>query len=153
MRFELAVILATLSLGVAQASGPVGTYAIVERVTLEPNNERPERIRIEGVFTTPDWKTQNEYLPPQRGYLYFKLPDDPRMASTFNQILREWADLKARAGTGKVIGLGSRSSWAPRVRKLNEKPASPDIYGTGFGLVAIRSDTEYAPIRSLLEYR
>ena len=92
-----AVILTmTLCLGVANASGPIGIYALVDKVAFEPNADKPERIRIAGVFSvaeeTPDNSTV--YSAPQRGYLYFGLPGLP----SGNQDLarREWADLKIR---------------------------------------------------------
>src|ERR1035437_7840300 len=63
----------TVCVGVATASGPIGVYALVDNVTLEPSSDKPERIRISGVFSaaveTPDNSTV--YSAPQPGYLYF----------------------------------------------------------------------------------
>src|SRR5262249_18271010 len=47
------------------------------------------------------------YYKPHRGYLYFKLPAAiPAQAAA----LKEWADLKAVAGTGQPVMFGSWSS-------------------------------------------
>src|SRR5437899_4725364 len=36
------------------ASGPVGIYAIIEKVIFEPNEQAPERIQIWGAFAVVD---------------------------------------------------------------------------------------------------
>ena len=78
------------------ASGPIGVFALVDKVAFEPNSGKPERIRISGVFIaaeeTPDNSTV--YSAAQRGYLYLALPkSDEELAR------REWEDLKSVAGT------------------------------------------------------
>ena len=159
MKKTLAVcVLAILGLGIALSQGSdfAGAYAVIEKVVLEPNEREPSRIQIFGVFamaSTGDKKAG--YLPPQRGYLYFSLAvDDPRMTTTLPQLRREFADLKAVAGTRKAVSLGGRADYARlRVRKLDEKPANPDAYVTNMGLTLIRSDTDYPPIKSVVEFR
>jgi hypothetical protein len=97
----IAVILAAVTQ--VRASGTIGIYAIVEKVVLEPNDKAPTRIQVWGAFAYADG------VPGQggaasnakRGYLYFRLPD----ANT-ESTLKEWADLKAIAGTGQAIGFG-----------------------------------------------
>jgi hypothetical protein len=145
----VAVVLAiTLCPGVVTASGPIGVYALVDKVAFEPSSDKPDRIRISGVFIaaeeTPDNSTV--YSAPQRGYLYFRLPKgDEKLAR------REWADLKSVAGTRQVVGLGS--SWEPKVHVTtpNYSPTSPAEYPMGNGLVKINSDQPRA--RALLDYK
>ena len=142
-----AILTLTVCLGVVNASGPIGVYALVDRVAFEPNADKPERIRISGVFSvaedTPDNSTV--YSAPHRGYLYFGLPRGHEDLAR-----REWADLKSVAGTRQVVGLGA--SWGPkvRVRKPDEDAKAPDDYPIANGLVKINSDQPRA--RALLDY-
>jgi len=146
-----AVLTMTLCLGVAQASGPIGIYALVDKVAFEPNADKPERIRISGVFSvaqeTPDNSTV--YSMPQRGYLYFTLPGLPSV----NQDLarREWADLKSIAGTRQVVGFGASWGTKFRVRKPDEDARAADEYPIANGVVKINADHPKA--KALLDYR
>jgi hypothetical protein len=139
-----AVVLA----GVAHASGPIGVYALVDKVTFEPNVDNPERIRISGVFITaletPDNSTV--YSAPQRGYLYFRLPK-----GTEELARREWADLKSVAGKLQVVGLGA--SWGAKVHvwKTDTGAMTPEDYPMGNGMVTVNADQPRA--RALLDYR
>ena len=137
------VIAAGLQL--AQASGPIAVYALVDTVTFEPNGEHPERVRVSGIFITAEPRS-DVYSAPQRGYVYFALPPQNKELA-----LREWADLKSVAGTRQVVGLGS--SWASqvRVRKPDEEPKSPDSHPIGNGMVKVNSDQPRA--KALLEYK
>ncbi len=132
-------------LGVASASGPIAVYALVDKVSFEPNADKPERVRISGVFITAEARS-DVYSAPQRGSLYFALPKQNR-----DLALREWADLKSVAGTRQVVGLGS--SWASKVRviKPDEEAHSPDDYPLGNGLIKINPDQPRA--KALLEYK
>jgi hypothetical protein len=141
-----AVLTITLSLGVVSASGPIGVYALVDKVAFEPSSGKPERIRISGVFSaaeeTPDNSTV--YSAPQRGHLYFGLPKGNEELA-----LREWADLKSVAGTRQVVGFGS--SWGTKVRIRNDEARSPDDYPMGNGVIKINSDQPRA--KALLDYK
>ena len=142
----LAAAIAAVFLGgaVTHASGPIAVYALVDKVTLEPNADAPERIQISGVFITTDGSYTN--LPAKRGYLYFSLP------GTYKEMaLKEWADLKSVAGTRQVVGFGSAWSAKARLRKADEKPESPDNYVMGNGMVKLRPDHPQA--KELLEYK
>jgi hypothetical protein len=140
-----ALLANTLGLGVMHASGPIGVYALVDKVTFEPSADKPERIRISGVFSTA--KEQSDvYLGPQRGYLYFRLPRENEELAR-----REWADLKSVAGTRQVVGLGSTWHATVHVTTPNESPTSPAEYPMGNGLVRINSDHPRA--RALLDYK
>ena len=164
MKLATAMILSALSIGTAQASGPVGVYALIDKVTLEPSAENPERILIYGAFSI---RTDNQgtFQAPQRGYLYYALPSGANKAV----ILREWSDLKAAAGTRTVIAFGGTSFGdyvpaggalhvpppydPPHLRKTGDKPENPDPYVTGAGLSKMRSDTDYGPVKSLLDLK
>ena len=143
-----AVVVVGFCPGVAHASGPIGVYALVEKVTFEPNADKPERIRISGVFITTEETPDNStvYLAPQRGYLYFRLPKGNEELAR-----REWVDLKSVAGTRQVLGLGS--SWITKVHvwKTDTAAITPEDYPMGNGLVKINADQPRA--RALFEYK
>lgn len=90
----------------ARASGPIGIYGIVEKVIFEPSESSPERIQVFGAFALVDGGVGNPQgaTTPKRGYLYFSLPEDRPLQEAAK---KEWADLKAVAGTGQAIGFGS----------------------------------------------
>ena len=140
-----AVLALTVCLGIAKASGPIAVYALVDKVAFEPNENKPERIRLSGVFITAE-DNSGTYSAPRRGYLYFTLP-----GVNSELALREWRDLKSVAGTRQVIGLGSIWYGKVRVRKPNEDAKYPDAYVMGNGLVKINADQERA--KALLNYK
>lgn len=143
-----AVLTITLCLGVVNASGPIGVYALVDRVAFEPSSDKPDRIRISGVFIAAEETPDNSivYSAPQRGYLYFGLPKGKDELAR-----REWADLKSVAGTRQVVGLGSSWGAKVRVRKPDEEAKSPDDYPLGNGLIKINPEQPRA--KALLDYR
>jgi hypothetical protein len=129
----------------ARASDPVGVYAVVDRVVLEPNAEAPERIQVWGVFALANVTTRR-YEPAARGYLYFALPGEKKDIAR-----KEWADLQKLAGDGDCVAFGARRQSLPKVRRADEKPASPDPYSIGFGLTKMRGgELEYEPVRGVL---
>jgi len=138
-----AVLIGLVSMAPGLASDPMGVYARVDRVVLEPNGDAPQTIQVWGVFATARPNDPNEYLPPARGYLYFKLPDNARAARA------EWADLSQVAGTGQIVSFASRYELRARVRPADERPASPDAYSLNLGLTKVRGRTDYAPVRAL----
>lgn len=142
VRFATSALIACL---LAQASGPVAVYALIDRVSLEPNADKPERIRISGVFLTAAERT-DQYSEPQRGYLYFSLPPN----GGHDLAVREWNDLKSLAGTRQVLGIGSSWAGAVHVRKSGTE-AEPEPYVMGNGLVRVNADQPRA--KALLEYK
>jgi hypothetical protein len=139
------VLAITICLGVVNASGPISVYALVDKVSFEPNADKPERIRVSGVFITAEERS-DVYSEPQRGYLYFTLPGQNNELA-----LREWADLKSVAGARQVVGLGSSWFAKVRVRKSDEEAKSPDNYPMGNGLVKVNADQPRA--KALLDYK
>ena len=128
-----------------RASDPIGVFAKIDKVVLEPNGSSPERIQLWGAFCLADEKDRDSYLPPQKGYLYYTLPAEKSDAARM-----EWNDLKAKAGSGDVIGFGSRSAAKAKVRSANDKPENPDVYPVAFGLVkSERRGSNYGPIKAL----
>jgi hypothetical protein len=108
------ILAITAWLGVVRASGPISVYALVDKVAFEPNADKPERIRITGVFIAAQQRPDNDtvYGVPQRGYLYFALPKQNEDLAR-----HEWSDLKSVAGTRQVVGFGSSWHATARVRK------------------------------------
>ncbi len=143
--FTTAVLATTLGLGTAHASGPVSVYALVDKVTLEPNAGKPERIRVSGVFIAARGQS-DDYAPPERGYVYFVLPKD-----NIELARRECSDLQSIAGKRQVVAFGSSWFANVKVRKADEEAKSPDAYPIGNGLIKINSDHPKA--KALLEYK
>jgi len=127
-------------------SDRIGVYARVDKVVLEPDATAPERIQIWGAFALASRNDPNTYEPAKRGYLYFSCK--PGKAEVCR---KEWADLKAIAGTDQIVGFGSRyGELRPRLRKAEDKAADPDEYPVNVGLVKMGDrNSDYAPIRDL----
>jgi hypothetical protein len=145
LRLAAAVLVAVAGTGIARASGPITVYALVDKVTLEPNAEKPERIRISGVFITAE--SQNQYAAPQRGYLYFTLPNP-----NADLAKREWADLRSMAGTRQVVGFGSVWSGAKlHIWKSEQDAKTAEPYPMGNGVVKVNA--EHPKAKELLDYQ
>jgi hypothetical protein len=140
-----AVLALAACVGIVNASGPIAVYALVDKVALEPNADQPERVRISGVFSVAEERT-DVYSAPQRGYLYCALPKQNTEIAR-----REWADLKSVAGSRQVVGLGSSWFSKVRVRKPDEEAKSADDYPMGNGLVRVNADQPRA--KALLDYK
>lgn len=164
------------------ASGPLGIYGIVEKVVFEPNEASAERIQVWGAFAyVDDGDVRIVRLvasTAKRGYLYFKLRSSiPGFTSESEvaAIKKEWADLKAVAGTGQPVGFGrwgyiaGFSSLQPdarptapsfvyerkpqggesadlRVRPASEAPTAPATYQTNTGVVKLNEQGSHAAI-------
>lgn len=131
----IALSLTTLAAAVTvRASVPVGVYAVVEKVVLEPADSGAQRVQIWGVFAVWDKKSDSGYRSPERGYLYYNCSREQL------EVCRsEWADLKSMAGTSQTIGFGSRSLGTGRVRPADERAAAADSYPIQFGMVRLGS--------------
>ena len=141
------LIVAGVAISALHASDRVAVYGRVDRVVMAPDDRAPRTIQVFGVFSLAKPDNPNDYAAPVRGYLYFTLGGDERLAR------REWADLKQIAGTRQIVALGNRYVMKPRVRAEKDAPADPDLYATDAGLTKINGRTDYAPIRALIDFR
>jgi len=132
---------------VLSASDPTAVYARVDRVVLEPAAGAAERIQLWGIFALAKPNDRNDYLPPERGYLYFAAAHNTAASR------KEWADLQAVAGSGQIVSFGSRYEMHVRLRPENEPAATPDAYSLNFGVTRVRGNTDYPPVRDLLAFR
>jgi hypothetical protein len=131
---------------VARASDPNGIYAFVDRVVFEPSDAKPERIQVWGGFALAKAGNKYEYGPAERGYLYFKI-----RAGEEEVCQKEWADLKAVAGTGQIVAFGTRyEKTPPTLRKTDAKVENPDVYPKSWGMSKIRP-RDYAPVNQLMK--
>jgi hypothetical protein len=134
-RAFLAAVAVVLTLaGLARASDPVGIYALVEKVVLEPKDDKPERAQVWGLFRFAVKNFGDEYTAPFYGYIDYHLApgkaDDTR---------REWADFKKVAGTGQVVAFASRYGAKGTLHKASEKPDKSDAYPIVDGLHKIEA--------------
>jgi hypothetical protein len=134
MALIIGATVALASTAALRASDPMGLYAVVQKVVLEPSDTEPLRIQIWGAFAVSDTRNGDDYLSPQTGYLYYSCP--PGAERTCRN---EWADLKSVAGTGTGVGFGGRYLEAGRVRKATEKPEKPDPYPIKMGVMRMGS--------------
>ena len=131
----------------AVASGPMGVYALIDKVVLEPNDTAPDRAQIWGVFVIADRQQGTPVFPAKRGYIYFQLAGDGvwREGMSRSEVTRrEWNDLKSAAGTGQAVGFGS--SWIGagtadpyRVRPASESPSAPNPYVLNAGVLKLHA--------------
>jgi hypothetical protein len=119
------------------ASDRVGVYAVVDKVVMEPSDAAPERAQIWGAFALADPKDGSAYGPAQKGYLYYTCPQGKT-----DICRKEWADLKSLAGKNVGAGFGQRWESTGRVRKADDKPASPDVYVIQNGVVRVENASD-----------
>lgn len=124
-----------------RASDFVGIYAVVEKVVLEPGEAAPQRIQVWGAFALADGKSGSNYGTAQRGYLYYECPAGQEAICR-----KEWTDLKNVAGKDTGVGFGARYKPTGRIRKADEKPATPDPYPIERGVVRLSAGHESLPV-------
>ena len=125
-------VIAALATAVLRASDPIGVYAIVDKVVVEPSSGPPQRIQIWGAFALAQPDHPDDYGAAQRGYLYFTCPQGQA------EVCRsEWSDVQSVAGKSTGVGFGARRLNNGRVRKADEKPGSPDEYPIRMGVVRV----------------
>src|SRR5690242_2003384 len=123
MRYKLVLFAALLAFAAASFAGarsnpvsdPVGAFGRIEKVVFEPSSGTPERVQIWGAFAMAVQQHGNDYKAPERGYLYFSAKPGKE-----EPCRKEWADLKAIAGTDQIIGFGMRYQTM-RLRKSTDK--------------------------------
>jgi hypothetical protein len=140
---SLACALGTTTL---RASDMVGVYALVEKTILEPAAADPSRVQIWGVFAVAKEGASDAYTEPQRGYLYYECPQGK--AATCRS---EWADITSVAGKGQGVAFAMRRKPIGRVRKADEKPASPDPYPIAMGVSRLDSDAYHSAMTDKLK--
>ena len=126
-----------------EASDPTALYALVDKVVFEPDEKNAERVRVEGAFCLAQANARRAYEPPASGYLYLAL-----VSGKEKECRNEWNDLKSLAGSGRVVGLGSRWSSVPRLR-TEASAKDPDPHPLHFGLRRLAEDSGYDPNRWL----
>ena len=175
----------TLALQSSYASGPIGIYGIIEKVVFEPSESAPERVQVWGAFAYADGTGDAAVAtsPVRRGYLYFTLPalaPGVTPQAQIDLVKKEWADLKAVAGTGQAVAFGNwgyiggfgdldpatnkrtppyliqrapggGQSTDMRVRPATEAPTSPAVYQTNTGIVRLRRAGTHAAIVKQLQ--
>jgi len=134
-RRHLAVLAVLLAVPAARASDPVGVYAVVDKVVLEPSTGAPDRIQVWGAFALAR-NGGDEYAPPERGYMYFSLAPGKE-----NVCRKEWADLKKLAGTNQCVAFGARYKNNGTVRRGGDPTKAADVYPVGFGLTKVPADS------------
>lgn len=130
----LVLVVLTVAL---KASDMVGVYGVIEKVVLEPTDAAPERIQIWGAFALADRNSGSTYGPAQRGYFYFTCPQGQESVCR-----KEWADLKSLAGKSTGVGFGHRYQPTGRIRKADEKAATPETYPIQMGIVRIENASD-----------
>jgi len=161
----LIVLLTVMYTSGLMAEGPAGVYAMVQKVVLEPSDAAPVTIQVWGVFVWVDGglKTPGPINLPRRGYMYFKLPAGATEAAAAK---KQWAEIKAVAGTSQIIAFGDWTYAGPfedlyipmagdkedvRVRKQGEAPAKPITYPIKTGLVKIANDATHESLNTLMK--
>src|SRR3954464_10856745 len=102
-RIHCALLFLLVTCGLARASDPVGIYALIDRVVIEPSDSQPQRVQIWGAFSLAVKNHGDQYSPPVRGYLYYSLDGQKDAAAR-----AEWADMKTVAASGQIIAFASR---------------------------------------------
>ena len=127
---SLVILVSAIAAITAHASFPLGVYAVIDKVVLEPGDAEPQRVQVWGAFALWDDRPGLGYRAPERGYLYYSCSK-----AQAGICRNEWADLKSVAGTGQTVGFGSRSLSAGRVRASGEAALAPEPYPIQFGVV------------------
>lgn len=142
----LSVVALFIGASSAVASDPVGIYAFIDKVVLEPSEGQPERIQVWGGFALAEGYGYT-YAPPKRGYLYYTIKPGDEETSR-----KEWTDLKSLAGTEQFVAFGMRHKPKGTIRAADAKPDKPDVYPIGFGLTKVKRH-DYEPIKDLAKLK
>jgi len=117
-------------------------------------NEKDQGIKdlYIGTVTLTRAQATNDFVAPERRQETENVKYHSVCVVAANSPIKEWADLKGLAGKGQVVAFGSRFDLRTRVRKADEKAVSPDVYQISYGLVKVRNETSYNPVKWLLEF-
>jgi hypothetical protein len=123
-RWLFTLLTAAAGFAAAQAGGPPPVYVVVDKVTLEPSADAPDRIKIHGTFVRLADVHKYEYGKPVEGYVYLDLGENAAKARA------EWEAWKKAAGTGKVVAVGSCGEagtfLSAPIHKPTDRAAKPD---------------------------
>lgn len=110
----------------------IGVYGLVDRVTFHPDEKGALWIQVFGAFALAGGETGSYYRSPRWGYVAFRLPEEAKNREVCR---KQWDKLEAMAGTGKVVGLGSRAAMEGVIvhdpDDVEIIPAPPFHTGTG----------------------
>ncbi len=84
-------------------SDPAGIYARLDRVVLLPDDQKPERVELQGAFAIADGGSGDYYRAPRWGRMVLGAPDGSR-----DECITIWRDLVTVAGTGQIVAFSSR---------------------------------------------
>jgi len=150
MKAKVFVGLAALLLAVQAGRGSdyVGIYARIDKVEVEPSEGQPaERVRVWGVFAVAQGRSGEEYKTPERGFLYFSLPQNKP-----EQARKEWNDLKKVAGTNDCVAFGARGRvQGLKVRTDKEVTKGAMPYHSEGGVVKVPANNYMA--KKLLAFK
>jgi hypothetical protein len=170
-RVSLAAAIALALIAPLTASGPVGVFAVIEKVVFEPDGTtaaNAERVQVWGAFSYVEGGIQ--FAGPlhdiERGYMYFTLPKGT--PAQVQAARNEWADLKGVAGTGQGVAFGQwiappqqgggplgvmveRVRWdspgySLYVQKQLPPQRLPTLYITNTGIVKLPDSAPYASV-------
>lgn len=157
-RYLMTLTAAVVGFGAAaEAGGPPPVYVVVDKVTLEPNADAPERIKIQGSFVRLEDVEAYRYGKPVAGYVYLSLGEGKQAETR-----AEWEKWQKSAGTGKVVAVGScgvaGSLLTVAIRKPDERTTRPDAaytpgqLGVRGGLYVEGNGQREAPVQALLHF-
>ena len=140
----ISIVLLTGATLIAKGTG-VGIYALIDDVAFEKGSSG-RLVRISGVFEVPVPMSSGAFEPPQRGYLYFRVP-----AANEEAVRNELDQLRALAGTSQVVGFGYY--WVPNPNDPHGNPhhslevivhrvgesSTPDLYPLPFPKGVVRA--------------
>lgn len=131
------LVLAAFSLAptVASASYPAGVWALVEKVTPEPDDKNPARVRIDGLFMIakqePDFAGYPGYSVPAYGYMYYQCAGNDLATCQM-----EWAELAVVATSeDQCRGWGDSSLPDNGSLRTAEPATKPDTYPLSMGIL------------------
>ena len=132
----------------AEASDPAGVYAILDEVTIEPGGDGPAVLRASGLFCVANGRYGGEYHAPRPGSIAVTIA-----GTSAERVAQQMNDLRAAAGTGKVVAFGGRhgDEELPTVAPPGAAAPQPVSMAHGIGVRTIES-ARYGPVAHLQTY-
>jgi hypothetical protein len=165
---KIALVLCLFLAASLSASGPVGVFAVIEKVVFEPNGTtaaNAERVQVWGAFSWVDGgiRSTGRLHDIERGYMYFTLPKGT--PAQIQAARSEWADLTSVAGTSQAVAFGQwhappqegtgllvmvdrpfAKGYALVVQKVAPPAWEPTLYVTNTGIVKLSAEGNHAAI-------